>query len=150
MRRISLAEKVELCIIPGCIVLAWLILPRGGFKVALGEIIAGLSLVILLQGLVRDLWLLRQVRRQSNATPARAARCMCVESALGITGVLGGLGLAGLGFSRPVFVSGAEVLACLGAALLTGFLLKDFVFEGSPFRIYREEHHAQVIFRWFK
>jgi len=149
VRRISLAEKTELCIIPSCILLAWLALPRVGLQVALGEIIAGFSLVILLQGLVRDLWLLRQARRQANAAPTRAVRCMCVESALGITGVLGGFGLAGLGLSQPVFVNGLELARCLGAALVTGFLLKDFVFEWLPFRIYREANHAQVIVRWF-
>jgi hypothetical protein len=35
-------------------------------------------------------------------------------------------------------------------AMTCGFLLKDLVFEWSPWKIYREKDHAQVIFRWRK
>ncbi len=107
-------------------------------------------MLILIQGLFRDLWLLRQTRRQVTSPPSREARCMCVESALGMTGVVAGIGLVGLGFDRPIFMSAAELSAAVAATMITGFLLKDFVFGWSPWKIYREKDHAQVIFRWRK
>ncbi|MDI1337853.1 MAG: hypothetical protein PSU94_16860 [Lacunisphaera sp.] len=75
---------------------------------------------------------------------------MCVESALGITGVVAGIGLVGLGLTAPVSVSAASLAASVGVTMTAGFLLKDFVFEWSPWKIYREKDHAQVIFRWRK
>ena len=75
---------------------------------------------------------------------------MCVESALGMTGVVAGIGLVGFELTAPVSVSTAGLAAGVGAAMAAGFLIKDFVFEWSPWKIYREKDHAQVIFRWRK
>lgn len=127
---------------------AWLS-PRPGVTLEVGELLAGVALLVLIQGFFRDLWLLRQARRQPAAT-ARSARCMCVESALGLTGVVAGIGLVGLGLTGSVFISVSGLTASVGAALVAGYLLKDFVFEWSPWKIYREKDHAQVIFRWRK
>lgn len=146
----SPAEKFELAAIPVVTAgVAWLA-PRAGVTLEVGELLAGAALLILVQGFFRDLWLLRQARRQSAAAPAREARCMCVESALGMTGVVAGIGLVGLGFTRSVFLSGPVLAAVVFVAMTVGFLLKDFVFEWSPWKIYREKDHAQVIFRWRK
>ncbi|MDI1319684.1 MAG: hypothetical protein PSW75_05745 [bacterium] len=150
MSSLSPAEKVELAALPlGTALAAWLA-PLGGLRLELGELIAGGALLILVQGFFRDLWLLRETRRKASATPAREARCMCVESALGITGVVAGIGLVGLGLTAPVSVSAASLAASVGVTMTAGFLLKDFVFEWSPWKIYREKDHAQVIFRWRK
>ncbi len=146
---LSPAEKFELAAIPVVTVgVAWLT-PRAGVTVEVGELIAGAALLILVQGFFRDLWLVRQAKRQSPA-PAREARCMCVESALGLTGIVAGIGLVGLGFTRSVFLSMPVLATAVFAAMSAGFLLKDFVFEWSPWKIYREKDHAQVIFRWRK
>lgn len=146
----SPAEKFELAAIPVVTAgVAWLA-PHRGVTPEAGELIAGAALLILVQGFFRDLWLLRQARRQSAAALAREARCMCVESALGLTGLVAGIGLVGLGFNRPVFLSAPVLATAVFAAMAIGFLLKDFVFEWSPWKIYREKNHAQVIFRWGK
>jgi hypothetical protein len=145
----SPAEKAELGAIPlAAGVTAWLA-PRPALALEWGELIAGAALLILVQGFFRDLWLLRQARRQPAAA-GREARCMCVESALGLTGVAAGVGLVGLGFDRPVALAPAGLAAAVGLAMLAGYLLKDFVFEWSPWKIYREKDHAQVILRWRK
>ncbi len=146
----SPAEKFELAAIPVVTAgVAWLA-PHTGVTLEVGELIAGAALLILVQGFFRDLWLLRQARRQSAAAPARAARCMCVESALGMTGVVAGIGLVGLGFTRSVFLSVPVLATAVFVAMAVGFFLKDFVFEWNPWKIYREKDHAQVIFRWRK
>jgi hypothetical protein len=115
-----------------------------------GELVAGGALLILLQGFCRDLWLLHAACRRKTTAPPRAVRCMCVESALGLTGIVAGVGLVGFGLTRPVFVSTAGLAAGIGTVMVAGFLLRDFVFEWSPWKIYREKNHAQVIFRWNK
>ena len=146
----SPAEKFELTAIPVVTAaVAWLA-PRPGATLEAGELIAGAALLILVQGFFRDLWLLRQARRQSAAAPAREARCMCVESALGMTGIVAGIGLVGLGFTRSIVLNPLVLAAAVFAAMAVGFLLKDFVFEWAPWKIYREKDHAQVIFRWRK
>lgn len=145
----SPAEKFELAAIPVVTAgVAWLA-PHAGVTLEAGELIAGVALLILVQGFFRDLWLLRQARRQA-AAPAREARCMCVESALGLTGIVAGIGLVGLGFARTVFLHASGLAAIVFGTMTAGYLLKDFVFTWSPWKIYREKDHAQVIFRWRK
>jgi hypothetical protein len=148
MPALTVAEKVELAAIPaGIAVTAWLA-PRAGLRLDLGEWLAGGALLLLVQGFFRDLWLLREAKRHPAATPARAASCMCVESALGLTGIAAGIGLVGLGLMRPVLLGVAGLVATVGAVMTGGFLLKDFVFAWSPWKIYREKNHAQLTFRW--
>ena len=147
---LSIAEKVELAAIPLGTALVWWLAPHPGFTAELGTLVAGGALAILLQGFLRDLWLLREARRQAPATPVRAARCMCVESALGLTGVVAGVALTGIGLTRTCFLSPTGLTAAVAAAFVVGFILKDFVFEWSPWKIYREKNHAQVIVRWGK
>jgi hypothetical protein len=149
MPPLSAAEKTELAAIPLAFGLGAWLAPRPALALELGELIAGAALLILVQGFFRDLWLLRQARRRP-ATPGREARCMCVESALGLTGVVAGAGLVGLGFDRPVTLAPAGFAIAMGLALAVGYVLKDFVFEWSPWKIYREKDHAQVILRWRK
>lgn len=146
----TLAEKFELLALAGATALTAWLGPAAGIRLELGELIAGAALLLLLQGLVRDLWLWRESRRRPPPAPPREARCMCVESALGLTGVVAGIGLVGFGLDLPVGLSATGVTATTGAVLAGGFVLKDFVFEWSPWRIYREKNHAQVILRWRK
>jgi len=147
MPSLSGAERLELAAIPAVTAaVAWLA-PRPAASFELGTLVAGGALLLLVQGLFRDLWLLRQARHRP-AAPAREARCLCVESVLGLTGVVAGIGLTGLGLTRPVHPGVATLTAAVSGTMAAGFLLKDFVFAWAPWRIYREKDHAQVIFRW--
>ena len=148
MPSLSTAGKFELGAIPVVTALVGWLGPRPGTMLELGELVAGSALLILLQGFCRDLWLLREARRRKSTAAPRAARCMCVESALGLTGIVAGIGLVGFGLARPVFMSATGLAAGVGTVMVAGFLLRDFVFEWSPWKIYREKDHAQVIFRW--
>ena len=150
MPRLSRAERFELSAVAVVTALVGGLAPGRGINLELGEFIAGAALLLLLQGFVRDLWLLREARRRVAATPARTAACLCVESAVGLTGIIAGTGLVGLGLARPVALGAAGLAGAVGAVMIAGFLLKDFVFEWSPWKIYREKNHAQVIFRWGK
>lgn len=150
MARLSLAEKIELGAIPLVVTLTAWLTPRFAAKIEIGELIAGAALLILVQGFFRDLWLLYRARQQQPDAPSRSARCMCVESAMGMTGLVVGIGLVGFGLNHPVSISPSALAGVVAATMTTGFLLKDFVFEWSPWKIYREKNHAQVIFQWGK
>lgn len=146
----SFVEKFELAAIVVVTALVGGLAPKAGIRLELGELVAGAALLILVQGFFRDLWLLREARRKAATTPPRAAACMCVESALGLTGIVAGIGLVGFGLDWPVGLSATGLTVVVGSVMLAGFLLKDFVFQWSPWKIYREKEHAQVIFRWGK
>jgi hypothetical protein len=148
MAHFSPGEKFELAAIPLAAVVAFVVAPRPAAAVEAGELIAGAALVVLLQGFCRDLWLLARARRRPAAGAARAAPCLCVESALGLTGIAAGIGLTGIGFTRLVALSPLALALGTGATMFAAYGLKDFVFEWSPWKIYREKDHTQVIFRW--
>ena len=150
MPHLTPPEKFELGAIVAVTALVGWLVPVSGIRPELGELVAGSVLLILLQGFFRDLWLLREARRKSATTPPRATACMCVESAVGLTGIVAGISLVGFGLAWPVGLSAAALTAAVGAVMLAGFLLKDFVFSWRPWRIYREKDHAQIIFRWGK
>ncbi|MEO6992193.1 MAG: hypothetical protein ABI273_01070, partial [Lacunisphaera sp.] len=137
MTPLSIAEKVELSAIPLALVLALFLVPPSGATIELGELIAGAALLLLLQGFFRDLWLLRQARRSPALTPARSARCMCVESTVGLTGVIAGIALLGFGLTKRIHLTPIGLPLGIASILVVGFLLKDFVFEWSPWKIYR-------------
>ena len=150
MPHLTPAEKVELGAVAAVPALVAWLAPRPHLALEAGELVAGAALLILVQGFFRDLWLLRQAKRNPAAAPAREAQCMCVESALGMTGLLAGIGLVAVGLDGVVALTPPALTAAVFGTMLAGFLLKDFVFEWSPWRIYREKDHAQVIFRWRK
>ncbi|HEY4247565.1 MAG TPA: hypothetical protein VGM64_11950 [Lacunisphaera sp.] len=147
---LSIGEKFELIAIPVVVVSTAILIPQSGTTFEIGELITGGALLLLLQGFFRDLWLLRQSRRSPSSTPTRSARCMCVESTVGLTGVIAGIALVGFGLTRPIHLSVIALVFAIASILVVGFLLKDFVFEWSPWKIHREKDHSQVIFRWRK
>jgi hypothetical protein len=148
MPRLSPAEIIELGSIPLVTGLAAWLAPRPGLALEIGEWLAGGALLLLGQGLVRDLWLLREAR-QAKPVPAPVhASCLCVESALGLTSVLAGIGLVGFGRGSLVRLSPDLLAGGVAVIMVAGFLLKDFVVTWSPWGIRREKDHAQVIFRW--
>lgn len=144
----SLPEKIELGAMPVCLALGGWLTPGGGITLEIGETIAAGALLLLIQGFFRDLYLLWESKRAQPAP--MSARCFCVESAVGLTGVIAGIALTATGFNRSVHLEATSVMILIGVVLLIGFLLKDFVFEWSPWKIFREKNHAQVIFRWKK
>ena len=150
MPKLSSAERVELGAILVLPLFTFYLAPKSGVSLELSELVAGAALLVLLQGFCRDLWLLRQARRSTSTTPEKHVRCMCVESAIGLTGVIAGICLVGAGLTHPVHLSAGALTGGVAAAMTFGFLLKDLVFEWSPWKIYREKDHAQVIFRWKK
>ena len=142
------AEKIEPGLIPLLAGLAWLAAPLLPRQISLGTALVWAAALVLLQGLVRDLWLLAGARRAARADVPRRARCMCVESTVGVTGIVAGCVLLGAGIDRTFVVSRWGWVLAVTAVLGVGFALKDYVFEWRPFRLRRDKDHLNIVFSW--
>ena len=130
-------------------VACWLISPALPEQIAIGRLLLVVSALLLFQSLIRDLTLLARAKREAKEQPQKqAVRCMCVESALGATGIVVAVALLGAGIGAPFPMSpvGWTVLVTLCVAV--GFLIKDFVFEWSPWRFRRDKDHMNIVFTW--
>ena len=77
-----------------------------------------------------------------------AAVCMCVESTIGVTGVVTGLAVLGSALDATLAL-GPEAMGAIAVVVLAiGFAIKDLVFELRPFRIRRDKDHLNIVFRW--
>ncbi len=141
------AEKIELMSIPPVGVGFWLLAFDSPDKLDLGTMLAGMSILLLLQGLVRDLWLLAN-RGRAQPSPPRVASCMCVETTLGVTGLVAGAILLGAGIGRTVvFMNWGWSIAAM-ATMTAGFLIKDLVIYSRPWQIRRDKEHMNIVFAW--
>jgi hypothetical protein len=141
-------EKFELALIPVLGIGTWLLAPLLPDRIGVGKLLLWSSALLLLQSLVRDLWLRARHNRNLEPGPLKKARCMCVESALGATGIVAGTIFLGSGIDRLVTMNGWNwgLLAMLVVA--TGLLIKDFVVEWGPLRFRRDKNHMNIVFTW--
>jgi uncharacterized membrane protein len=144
----SLAEKVELALIVAVAVLFYVLARALPDHVAFGNLLLGASALLLLQGLLRDLWLLAKAKRKPPQNPPRTASCMCVESIIGITGVFAGLILLACEIDMLIPMEQWSWSLFASLALGAGFFMKDYVVEFSPWRIRRDKDHVNIIVRW--
>lgn len=142
------AEKVEL----GLILLAVAGVAAGaGYlpeRLELGSFFAVAALALLGQGLLRDLWLLAKQRKAGSGVHQEEARCMCMESTVGLGGVLIGVLLTAL--AVPVTVRMAEWVWPLAGGLIwgAGFAIKDVVIQWKPWKLRRVKDHGSILVRW--
>lgn len=144
------AEKAELTLIPLASLACFLAAPILPGRIALGSLLLVVFVLLLSQGLLRDLWLLAHNRRGAPSGAARTLSCMCVESVVGATGVLAGIVVLGAGIGRPIDIGAAGWALAVFAVTATGFAIKDLVFEWNPWSIRRDKDHLNIIVRWKK
>ena len=148
MSDLTTAEMLELALIPMAGVISGLVAAGHPAQVSIGALVLGASVLLLLQGLVRDLWLISQRNRHSQTGAPQEALCMCVESTVGVTGVLAGLIILGSTIDSRLSVSPLLISLLTTGILIIGFAIKDFIFELRPFRIRRDKDHLNIVFRW--
>jgi hypothetical protein len=148
--RLAIGEKFELALIPVASLAFYLVAPLLPKQIALGSLLLFAFAMLLAQSLLRDLWLLTGMRLDASDEPGTEAQCMCVESAVGATGVLAGMVVLGAGIGHPVAMPAWAWVLCVLAAGLTSYCIKDFVFEWNPWSIRREKNHVNIIVRWKK
>lgn len=143
------AEKIELALVAlaVCALAQWS--GRLPFSLELGSALAIGALALLGQGLLRDLWLLSRRRLTGGMQgPREEARCMCLESTIGLAGVIAGVVLTAAAVTIrikwvPWFWPGA------GATVwIAGFLMKDMVIQWSPWKVRRIKDHGSILVRW--
>ncbi len=140
-------EKIELALIPVVVGAVWLGRRFLPVRLTVGELLVIACLAWLVQGGIRDLWLIWRMKSRP-APPSRRLACMCLESGAGLTGILLGIVLVLCGVGGEWALS-AERWALLTAGVLTlGFLLKDFVVTWRPLGLRREPEHHTIIFTW--
>ena len=145
------AEKIELALIPAGGGTVWLVAPGllPGYP-SVGVLLLGASGLILFQGLLRDLWLLSKARRAARLEqhPRRQTRCLCVESTVGVSGVVAGLVALGLGVPGSLAIDRWGWSLLVTGVLILGFSFKDHVVGWRPWRLRREKDHASLVFTW--
>ena len=151
--RLNKLERLELALIvltAIVLVVATEILSalRFSFSASLGHIILWFSALLLFQGLLRDLWILR-TRSKTGPTEEKTAKMMCMESSIGLLGILVGLGLSFYFSSLAVALANWIWICLIAITLIIGFLLKDFVIAFDPLRITREPDHLNVVVKFW-
>lgn len=141
-------DRLELSVIVMLVGMVWFGASLFPPELSVGNLILMLSALLLLQSLIRDLSILFKQRKKVNETPVTIARCMCVESAVGATGILLGIALIAFNVFSMIVMSSLRWTLCVLATVIIGFLIKDFVFQWKPWRIRREKDHMNVIFSW--
>ncbi len=144
----STSDKIELGLIPIVGIGVWWMTRGLSYEIPVGRLLLAASAILLLQGLVRDLSLLARQRRIAQRAPRRVARCLCVESTVGATGIVIGAVLLGAGSGAFFVVSGWMLSVLLIAQMSLGFLIKDTVLEWSPWRLYQDKDHLNIVFTW--
>jgi hypothetical protein len=146
------AERIEALMITVLAPASWLAWPYfspgpPSAAVPLWQITLSLSALLLLHSLIRDVAILLR-RRAAADGPRREAQCVCLESTLGLTGVVAGAMLAGLAGSAHVTIGRWEFSLALTATLALGFAVKDLVVSWNPLGLRREKDHLNLIVRW--
>jgi len=119
------------------------------WMLSISDLFRGAGVLLLAQGLLRDLGLLAiQARSRRAAAPAVAAaapqrmRCLCVESTLGSALIGICIVLAALGMHERVGLSAAVVLGGCASLWSVGYLSRDLVLQ-----VHREPDHRMIIGR---
>ena len=142
-------EKIELGLIP--VVVAGVGLAGRWLPVQLGtgSLLVIACLTWLVQGGLRDLWLLHLVKSSPANTPRRRLPCMCLESSVGLTGVVVGVILALCNVGGQVALSPARWMLLTAAVLALGFVAKDLVISWRPLGVRRDPEHHSIVFTWW-
>lgn len=148
MTDMTAAEKIELALIPMIGLAGWFIAGWLPADIGIGLLLLGGSVLLLLQGLIRDLWLISRRDQQSQQGAPQEALCMCVESTVGVTGVVAGLVVLGSTIDSTLSASPLLITILATGTLAFGFAVKDLILEFRPFRIRRDKDHLNIVFSW--
>jgi len=141
-------EKIELALIPVLGIGIWLMAPLLPDRIGAGKLFLWTSALLLLQSLIRDLWILARHKHNVETGPFNKVRCMCVESTVGATGIIAGIIILGSGVDLLMIMNGLSWGLLVMLVLATGLLIKDFVVEWGPLRFRREKNHMNIVFTW--
>jgi hypothetical protein len=142
------AQWIELAMIFIVAIIGWLVWPHFSIAMPLWQIVLGASALLLAQSLVRDVAILLRSQRSAANESRKEAQCFCLESTVGLTGIIAGLTLIGLGSSHQIAISHWEFSIAIAGTMIMGFIIKDFVISWNPFGLRREKDHLNLAVRW--
>ena len=106
VKPVTKTETIEFALIPVLGAGFWLMAALLPDRIGAGKLLLWTSALLLLQSLIRDLWLLARQRHNVKTGLLKKARCMCVESTLGATGIVAGITILGSGVDCLVTMHG--------------------------------------------
>ena len=115
---------------------------------SLGRLLLNASAFLLFQGLIRDLWILTRNRSSKINREQNKASCICLESTVGMIGILTGALLLGIGVNQSLILPGWGLTIMFAFILSVGFLIKNTVLQWNPWRIYQDKDHMNIVFVW--
>ena len=156
----TVREKVELVLIAAAASAA------GAFATSLppslpaGYVILTASVLLLGQGLIRDLWMKYGAKRDhpapstssgqapsTSSEPPKPQRivCMCAESTVGVAGVVAGLTVVLCGIRSHVELPPIFWPALVLIVGVIGFIIKDYVLDWKSRSVRRVKDHSSII-----
>lgn len=149
--KVNVVSKVEIIEL-SLIVIISLFMIFGVFsfptKIVFYQLVLVLSVIWFLQSLLRDVCILYKTKNTQQVSEKRIASCFCIESTIGILGVLLGIVLSLFLNSYMVELTQWHWIVLVTLVLIMSFLTKDYVIELKSFRIYKEKNHMNIIFGW--
>lgn len=139
-------EKMELTLIFISIILLFIFSSLFPPKISLARLLMYCSALLLFQGLIRDLCYMYSKKKTPEEEQPEAKQCMCVESSIGVLGLLIGIALLFSRLNTPLSLTSLRWVGLIGITLIFGFLIKDLVFYWRSFQIRREKNHSNIIF----
>ena len=113
-------------------------------RLAAGTLALIASALLLGQGLLRDLWLKFGAAARASA-PASGTAAFCMESGIGLAGIVAGTALLALGAGGQVSLARTHwALVVLGVGIV-GFALKDVVVDLRGRRLRIQKDHRSVV-----
>lgn len=141
-------EKVEIGLVPVAIAIVGFFASALPARLSLGALITIGCLGWLVQGGLRDLWLLYLTKARADSAPRRTVACMCLESSAGMTGIILGIALSLLALGPVVTLTPLRWMLFTATVLVVGFLAKDYIIAWRPLSLRREPDHHTFIFSW--
>lgn len=141
------ADKAELLLIGVAVSISFSGFVDWPGKIAAGSLVLILSGLFLVQTLVRDLYLL-YARNKPQAIPGEQSDAVfCLETTVGIAGVISGTGLIFSGFGSVMVVSDGMWTALVALTMVLCYFLRDYVIQWNPWRIRRDPDHINIVIR---
>ncbi|MDP6356869.1 MAG: hypothetical protein QF473_17290 [Planctomycetota bacterium] len=144
----SRIERTEAILIAMCVPAVGVSAAYIPQQIRLDNFVLTLAVLLLIQTLVRDIYLIRQLKHQPKRVELEPMRCICLESVIGVTGVIIGLTLLLTRSNHVLYVSPISWSIAAFIVMAIGFLIKDLILEMGPWRIRRDRDHLNIVFAW--
>lgn len=141
------AARVELLLIAAVALISLSGVVAWPDKLSSGNLVLALSGLFLAQTLVRDLYLLYRRDKRENMPEEVSRPVFCVETTVGVAGVIVGSMLIFASAGPVVAVSDGIWVILVALTMLLCFALRDYVVQWNPWAIRRDPDHVNIIVR---